>query len=83
MLYHTTSHYTKHTLLILYATFFQDMPKCDLLIIMGTSLTVQPFASLVNRVTQTTPRLLINRDKCGQGGVRFDYGKGFPLRYLK
>ncbi|CAL4127521.1 unnamed protein product, partial [Meganyctiphanes norvegica] len=32
--------------------FFQliqsDFPKCDLLIIMGTSLNVQPFASLIN-----------------------------------
>jgi len=27
----------------------QDMPKCDLLIVMGTSLVVQPFASLVDR----------------------------------
>uniref|UniRef100_A0A0K0CWV5 Deacetylase sirtuin-type domain-containing protein n=1 Tax=Angiostrongylus cantonensis TaxID=6313 RepID=A0A0K0CWV5_ANGCA len=34
--------------------FFQcvlsDFPKCDLLLIMGTSLVVQPFASLVNEV---------------------------------
>ncbi|XP_077979200.1 NAD-dependent protein deacetylase sirtuin-2-like [Glandiceps talaboti] len=41
----------------------EDLPKCDLLIILGTSLAVQPFASLVNRVPVTTPRLLINRDK--------------------
>ena len=27
----------------------QDMSKCDLLIVMGTSLVVQPFASLVDR----------------------------------
>lgn len=26
-----------------------DLQRCDLLIIMGTSLTVQPFASLVDR----------------------------------
>jgi NAD-dependent deacetylase sirtuin 2 len=26
-----------------------DFPKCDLLIIMGTSLVVQPFAYLVNQ----------------------------------
>ncbi|XP_078351074.1 NAD-dependent protein deacetylase sirtuin-2-like isoform X1 [Oculina patagonica] len=43
----------------------QDMPKCDLLIVMGTSLVVQPFASLVDRVPETTPRLLINKEKCG------------------
>ena len=29
----------------------QDMPKCDLLIVMGTSLAVQPFASLVGAVS--------------------------------
>lgn len=27
----------------------QDMSKCGLLIVMGTSLVVQPFASLVDR----------------------------------
>lgn len=43
----------------------QDMRKCDLLIVMGTSLVVQPFASLVDRVPETTPRLLINKEKCG------------------
>ena len=29
----------------------KDLPKCDLLIIMGTSLVVQPFASMVDRVS--------------------------------
>ena len=46
----------------------QDMRKCDLLIVMGTSLAVQPFASLVDRVSETTPRLLVNREKCGTVG---------------
>lgn len=27
----------------------KDFPKCDLLIILGSSLTVQPFASLIDR----------------------------------
>jgi len=43
----------------------EDFPVCDLLIIMGTSLKVQPFASLTGSVTEITPRLLINREKCG------------------
>ncbi len=30
---------------------------------MGTSLVVQPFASLTNRVPDTTPRLYINLEK--------------------
>ncbi|KAK7504230.1 hypothetical protein BaRGS_00004534, partial [Batillaria attramentaria] len=43
----------------------QDFSKCDLLIIMGTSLAVQPFASLANRVSASTPRLYINLEKGG------------------
>ncbi|XP_037740619.2 NAD-dependent protein deacetylase sirtuin-2 isoform X2 [Chelonia mydas] len=43
-----------------------DFQKVDLLIIMGTSLQVQPFASLVSRVPTNTPRLLINKEKTGQ-----------------
>ncbi|XP_076281455.1 sirtuin 2 isoform X1 [Lasioglossum baleicum] len=43
----------------------QDFPQADLLIIMGSSLVVQPFASLVDRVRSTCPRLLINKEKVG------------------
>ena len=43
-----------------------DFGACDLLIVMGTSLRVQPFASLVGRVPQNCPRLLINREEVGQ-----------------
>ena len=46
----------------------RDFPQCDLLVCMGTSLTVQPFASLIDRVPSTTPRLLINREAVGKGG---------------
>uniref|UniRef100_UPI00358ED4A8 NAD-dependent protein deacetylase sirtuin-2 isoform X1 n=1 Tax=Myxine glutinosa TaxID=7769 RepID=UPI00358ED4A8 len=50
--------------------FFQciqkDCSDCDLLIIMGTSLVVQPFSSLTNRVSETTPRLLLNMERSGQ-----------------
>ncbi|XP_061085929.1 NAD-dependent protein deacetylase sirtuin-3 [Conger conger] len=42
-----------------------DFPKADLLIIMGTSLQIEPFASLVNTVRASTPRLLMNRDPVG------------------
>ena len=52
-----------------------DMVTCDLLIVIGTSLTVQPFASLymdqcehvglVHKVKENVPRLLINRDPVG------------------
>ncbi|KAG7278997.1 hypothetical protein CRUP_001938 [Coryphaenoides rupestris] len=43
----------------------EDFPKADLLIIMGTSLQIEPFASLVNTVRSSVPRLLLNRDAVG------------------
>lgn len=43
----------------------EDFPKADLLIIMGTSLQIEPFASLVNTVRSTVPRLLLNRHAVG------------------
>lgn len=44
----------------------RDFKQCDLLIIMGTSLTVQPFASLIDYTSDHCVRLLINRDKVGK-----------------
>lgn len=61
----------------------QDFKQCDLLIIMGTSLTVQPFASLIDFVSDHCVRLLINREKVGKsgGGGNFFrsmlFGEGF------
>ncbi|KAJ1725900.1 NAD-dependent protein deacetylase sirtuin-2 [Coemansia biformis] len=54
-----------------------DFAACDLLIVMGTSLQVQPFASLVGNVGGSVPRLLINRERVGEtvghsGGFDFD-----------
>ncbi|CAG8459051.1 4762_t:CDS:2 [Acaulospora colombiana] len=42
--------------------YLDDTSYCDLLIVIGTSLKVQPFASLVDQVEPPTPRLLINRE---------------------
>ncbi|XP_053576118.1 NAD-dependent protein deacetylase sirtuin-3, mitochondrial [Bombina bombina] len=42
-----------------------DFPRADLLIVIGTSLEVEPFASLVYAVSTSTPRLLINREPVG------------------
>lgn len=44
----------------------QDFSTCDLLIVLGTSLSVQPFASLVHRVPDTCPRLLLNLVSVGE-----------------
>uniref|UniRef100_A0A8C8DS21 NAD-dependent protein deacetylase n=1 Tax=Oryzias sinensis TaxID=183150 RepID=A0A8C8DS21_9TELE len=67
-----------------------DFPRCDLLIVMGTSLQVQPFAGLVGRVSKSCPRLLINMEKAGEvsadpmlgmlgfgGGMDFDSDKAY------
>lgn len=44
-----------------------DFVECDLLLIMGTSLQVEPFASLIRKVHWTTPRVLINNHETRAG----------------
>ncbi|KAJ2890031.1 NAD-dependent protein deacetylase sirtuin-2 [Coemansia aciculifera] len=54
----------------------EDFAKCDLLIVMGTSLLVQPFASIIDKVGPRVPRLLINRERVGESkalGIGFDF----------
>ncbi len=51
-----------------------DLPQATLLLVLGTSLAVQPFAGLVHQVAPGTPRLLVNRERVGpwaggKGGV--------------
>ena len=46
--------------------------SADLCIVMGTSLTVQPFASLPGFCTEGVPRLLINSERVGGLGSRAD-----------
>ena len=66
----------------------QDFPKADLLIVMGTSLTVYPFAGLISKVGFNTPRVLINRDPVGaatpmmlmRGHLGFDFGGNHNTR---
>ncbi|XP_061671781.1 NAD-dependent protein deacetylase sirtuin-3, mitochondrial isoform X5 [Syngnathoides biaculeatus] len=50
--------------------YLRDFPLADLLIIMGTSLEVEPFASLAGAVRSSVPRLLINRDLVGPFALR-------------
>ncbi|KAK5114547.1 hypothetical protein LTR62_002482 [Meristemomyces frigidus] len=57
------------------AAFFasRDLPRdADLCIVMGTSLTVQPFASLPEMTRKTTPRVLINKERVGSLGSGTD-----------
>lgn len=39
-----------------------DFNECDLLLVTGTSLVVQPFGSLVNSPSDHVPRVLLNRE---------------------
>jgi len=42
-----------------------DASSADLLIVIGTSLQVQPFASIIKKVKADCPRLLINWEEVG------------------
>merc|ERR1712048_623082 len=53
-----------------------DLWSCDLLLVLGTSLVVQPFAGLLGQVCRRAPRVLVNRDPVGtcdkvETGFRF------------
>ena len=55
--------------------FHQSIPKigsADLLFVIGSSLTVQPFAKLVTLAPDSCPRILINLDFAGDIGTRAD-----------
>jgi len=48
-----------------------DFDDCDLLLVLGTSLQVQPFAGLIRQVRTGVPRLLINRERVGEDKASF------------
>ena len=53
----------------------QSIPKinsADLLFVIGTSLTIQPFAKLASMAPDSCPRVLINLDFAGDIGTRAD-----------
>jgi NAD-dependent histone deacetylase SIR2 len=57
------------------AAFFDSrdlLPEADLCIVMGTSLSVQPFASLPGFCEDGVPRLLVNQERVGDLGSRPD-----------
>lgn len=53
-----------------------DFRECDLLIVLGTSLAVRPFAGLIESVPEDCPRVLINRESVG------DCFFSFPNRHM-
>lgn len=65
-----------------WSSLADDFAAADLLIVMGTSLVVQPFASLIDRVGEGVPRLLINRELVGEGDAALravGWRKGFEF----
>mmetsp|Transcript_8016 Transcript_8016/g.12243 ORF Transcript_8016/g.12243 Transcript_8016/m.12243 type:complete len:559 (+) Transcript_8016:400-2076(+) len=57
----------------------EDIPECDCLIVIGTSLTVAPANTLVFRVPPDALRVFVNRDRVGrQLGVMYGEEYGSP-----
>ncbi|CAN8100173.1 unnamed protein product [Discula destructiva] len=57
------------------SAFFRSLPlldTADLALVMGTSLTVHPFASLPDHVPDDCPRVLFNMEQVGSLGSRAD-----------
>lgn len=46
-------------------SYMKDMLQTDLVLVMGTSLEVQPFAGIIDTVRFNVPRVLFNRDAVG------------------
>ena len=55
-----------------------DFERADLLIVIGTSLQVQPFASLIDEVPEHVPRILINKE---EAGVHDSKSSGFDFKW--
>uniref|UniRef100_A0A2C9M6S3 Deacetylase sirtuin-type domain-containing protein n=1 Tax=Biomphalaria glabrata TaxID=6526 RepID=A0A2C9M6S3_BIOGL len=51
--------------------YLKDMLQTDMVLILGTSLEVQPFAGIIDTVRWTVPRVLFNRNAVGP----FKHGK--------
>ncbi|GAA5896832.1 hypothetical protein JCM5296_002568 [Sporobolomyces johnsonii] len=54
-----------------------DFADCDLLLVLGTSLTVGPFNTLLHRVPASCPRVLINLESVGEASHPWDDGFDF------
>ncbi|XP_053385291.1 uncharacterized protein LOC128550372 isoform X2 [Mercenaria mercenaria] len=46
-------------------SYMKDMLQADLVLVMGTSLEVQPFAGIIDTVRFNVPRILFNREAVG------------------
>jgi NAD-dependent deacetylase sirtuin 2 len=60
-----------------------DFSTCDALIVIGTSLKVEPFCHLIDRVGKKVPRLLINREIAGVSEFFPEIGFDFSGEHQK
>lgn len=60
----------------------EDFPACDLLLIFGTSLSVAPFNSMVQRPSSSVPRMYINKSKPGSTGfIGWMFGLSASIKF--
>jgi NAD-dependent SIR2 family protein deacetylase len=57
-----------------------DFPECKLLVVLGTSLQVHPFAGMVKWVNSNVPRFLINKEPAGQFNNHPDQDNDFFIQ---
>ncbi|KAK2958760.1 putative NAD-dependent protein deacetylase sirtuin-1 [Blattamonas nauphoetae] len=57
---------------VYYDTLREDLPHCDLVIVMGSSLKVQPVCDIIEDVDPTIPQILINNEMVGPHRNHFD-----------
>lgn len=53
-----------------HSNIIPDFKNADLLIVLGTSLTVHPFAGLISQVSSSCPRVLINMECVGEENTK-------------
>lgn len=59
-----------------------DFQQCDLLIVMGTSLKVNPFAMMTSMVRDDVPRVLVNLDKVAQYTEEIEVIDGIEMKVV-
>lgn len=68
--------------------FQEKEDPCDCLLVLGTSLAVAPFNTLVSNAESNVPRVLINNEKVGvrsnlYGGFEFDHKDNYRDLFLE
>ena len=59
-----------------------NIEDADLMIVMGTALSVAPFNHTINCVPKDVPKVLINMENTAVSGFDFDNSEEYPERLL-